>query len=63
MFTVAVPCSFIKIYITIILPVVYGCEAWPFTMREEFRLRMSENRVLRRTFGPKDKVTGVEKTA
>ena len=50
----------IMIYITLILPaVLYGCETWPFTMREECRLRMFENRVLRNTFGPKkDKVTG-----
>jgi hypothetical protein len=44
----------IKIYITIILPVVlYGCETWSLTLREERRLRMFENRVLRRIFGPK----------
>jgi hypothetical protein len=50
----------IKIYRTIILPVVlYGCEAWSLTWREESRLRMFENRVLRRLFGPKrDEVTG-----
>ena len=50
----------IKIYRTIILPVVlYGCEAWSLTLREERRLRMFENRVLRRVFGPKrDEVTG-----
>jgi hypothetical protein len=50
----------IKIYRTIILPVVlYGCEAWSLTLREERRLRMCENRVLRRVFGPKrDEVTG-----
>jgi hypothetical protein len=35
----------IKIYRTIILPVVYGCETWSFTLREEHRLRVSENRV------------------
>jgi len=36
------------------LPVVlYGCETWPFTLREERRLRVFENRVLRRIFGPK----------
>jgi hypothetical protein len=41
-------------YKTIILPVVlYGCEAWPLTLREEFRLRVFENRTLRRVFGPK----------
>ena len=50
----------IKIYRTIILPVVlYGCETWSLTWREERRLRVFENRVLRRVFGPKrDKVTG-----
>jgi hypothetical protein len=50
----------IKIYRTIILPVVlYGCETWPLTLREERRLRVFENRVLRRVFGPKrDEVTG-----
>ena len=50
----------IKIYRTIILPVVlYGCEAWSLTLREERRLRVFENRVLRRVFGPKrDEVTG-----
>jgi len=37
----------IKIYRTIILPVVlYGCETWSLTLREERRLRVSENRVL-----------------
>jgi hypothetical protein len=50
----------IKIYRTIILPVVlYGCETYSLTLREEHRLRVFENRVLRRIFGPKrDKVTG-----
>ena len=50
----------IKIYRTIILPVVlYGCETWSLTLREERRLRVFENRVLRRVFGPKrDAVTG-----
>jgi len=50
----------IMIYRTIILPVVlYGCEIWLLTLREERRLRVFENRVLRRVFGPKrDKVTG-----
>ena len=49
----------IKIYRTIILPVVlYGCETWSLTLREEGRLRVFENRVLRRVFGPKrDEVT------
>ena len=50
----------IKIYITIILPVVlYGCEAWSLTLREERKLRVFENMVLRRIFGPRwDEVTG-----
>jgi hypothetical protein len=50
----------IKIYRTIILPVVlYGCESWSLTLREECRLRVFENRVLRRIFGPtRDEVTG-----
>jgi len=44
----------IKIYRTIILPVVlYGCETWSLTLREERRLRVFENMVLRRIFGPK----------
>ena len=49
-----------KIYITIILPVVLcGCESWSLTLREECRLRVFKNRVLRRISGPKrDKVTG-----
>ena len=50
----------IKIYRTIILPVVlYVCETWSLTLREERKLRVFENMVLRRTFGPRrDKVTG-----
>jgi hypothetical protein len=50
----------VKIYKTIILPVVlYGCETWSLTLREEHRLRVFENRVLRRIFGPtRDEVTG-----
>ena len=50
----------IKIYRTIILPVVlYGCETWSLILREERRLRVFGNRVLRRVFGPKrDEVTG-----
>jgi len=43
----------IKIYRTIILPVVYGCETWPLTMREERTLMVFENRVLGRIFGTK----------
>jgi len=48
------------IYRTIILPVVlYGCKTWSLTLREERRLRVYENRVLRRIFVPKrDEVTG-----
>jgi hypothetical protein len=50
----------IGIYKTIILPVVlYGCETWSLILREEHRLRVFENRVLRRIFGPKrDEVKG-----
>jgi hypothetical protein len=50
----------IRIYKTIILPVVlYGCETWSLTLREERRLRVFENRVLRRIFGPRrDEVMG-----
>jgi hypothetical protein len=50
----------IKIYRTIILPVVlYGCEAWSLTLREERRLKVFENRVLKRVFGPnRDEETG-----
>jgi hypothetical protein len=50
----------VKIYKTIILPVVlYGCEPWSLTLREEHRLKVFENRVLRRIFGPKrDEVMG-----
>jgi hypothetical protein len=49
----------VKIYKTIILPVVlYGCETWSLALRKEHRLRVFENRVLRRIFGPKrDEVT------
>ena len=50
----------IKTNKTIILPVIlYGYETWSLTFREERRLRMFVNRVLRRVFGPKrDEVTG-----
>ena len=50
----------IMIYITISLPVVlYGCETWSVTLSEERRLRVFENRLLRRIFGTKsDEVTG-----
>jgi hypothetical protein len=43
----------------ILLVILYGCEAWSLTLREEHRLRVFENKVLRRIFGPKrDEVTG-----
>ena len=50
----------VKIHKTVILPVVlYGCDTWSLTLREERRLRVFENRVLRGIFGPKrDGVTG-----
>jgi hypothetical protein len=49
-----------NVYTVDILPVVlYGCETWSLTLREEHRLRVFENRVLRRIFGPnRDDVTG-----
>jgi len=50
----------IKIYKIIILPVVfYGCESWSLTLREERMLRVFENMVVGRIFGPRrDEVTG-----
>ena len=50
----------IKIYRTIILSVIlYGCETWSLTFREKHRLRVFQNRVLRRILGPKrGEVTG-----
>jgi len=50
----------IKIYRTIILPVgLYGCETWSLILREERRMRVFENRMLIRIFGPKrDEVIG-----
>jgi hypothetical protein len=49
----------IKIYKTIVLAVVlYGCETWSFTLREESRLRVFKNRILRRIFGPKKDENG-----
>jgi hypothetical protein len=43
----------IKIYKTVVLPVVlYGCETWSLTLREEQKLGVFQNRVLRRIFGP-----------
>jgi hypothetical protein len=52
--------SFFRIFKTIILPVVlYGCETWSLTLREQHRLRVFENRELRGIFGPKrDEVIG-----
>ena len=48
-----------KIYRTIILLVLYGCETWSLTLREERKLRVFENMVLRRIFRPRrDEVTG-----
>jgi hypothetical protein len=59
---VIIPCriSCLPVYYPKTLPVVlYGCESWSLTLREECRLRVFENRVLRRVFGPKrDEVTG-----
>ncbi|PSN40309.1 hypothetical protein C0J52_18618 [Blattella germanica] len=50
----------LKIYKTVILPVIlYGCETWTLTLREEKRFRVFENKVLRKIFGPKrDEETG-----
>ena len=50
----------VKEYRTTILPIVlYGCETWSLTLREERKLRVFENMVLRRIFGPRrDEVTG-----
>jgi len=54
------PGCYPKIYRTTILPVVlYGCETWSLTLREERKLRVFENMVLRRIFGPRmEDVTG-----
>jgi hypothetical protein len=54
----------IKIYMSIILPVVlYGCETWSLALKEERRLRGFEKRMLRKIFGLKrDEVTGMEET-
>jgi hypothetical protein len=65
----AVSCSYIHVCgssaphvqcgILILYGVLYGCETWSLTLRDEHRLRVFENRVLRRIFGPKrDEVTG-----
>jgi hypothetical protein len=50
----------VKMYRTIILPVVlYGCETWSLTLREDHRLRVFENRLPMKIFGSKrDEVTG-----
>ena len=50
----------VNTYKTIILPVVlYGCETWSLTLREEHRLRVFENKELRKIFGAKrDEITG-----
>ena len=50
----------IKIYRTVILPVVlYGCETWSLSLRDERKLRVFEKGVLKRIFGPRrDEVTG-----
>ena len=49
----------IKIYKTIIFPfVLYDCEKWSLTLRKECRLRVFENRILRRIFGPKREENG-----
>jgi hypothetical protein len=49
----------IKINRAVMLSVLYGWETWFFTLREKHRLRVFENRVLRRIFGPKrEEVTG-----
>jgi hypothetical protein len=53
-----------RMYKTIILPMgLYGCETWPLTLREEDRLRVFGNKVLRRIFGPKRDEGTVGKTA
>jgi hypothetical protein len=49
-----------KIYRIIILPVLYGCDTWSLILREKFRLRVLENRMLRRIFGQDNR--GEEKT-
>jgi hypothetical protein len=51
----------IKIYRTIIFLVLYGCETWSFTLKEERRLSVFESRVLRRKFGPKREEGTVER--
>jgi len=52
----------IKIYKTVILPVVlYGCKTWSLILGEEHRPRVSENKVLRKIFGPKREEDIVQK--
>jgi hypothetical protein len=52
------PVCYPRIYGTIILPVLYGCETWSSTLREKRRPRVFENKLLRRIFGPNsDEVT------
>ena len=49
----------LKMYKTVILPVIlYGCKTWTLTLREEKRLQVFENKVLRKTFGPKRQSNG-----
>ena len=51
-----IDCNFANIFLPTVL---YGCETWSLTLREERRLSVFENRVLRRIFGPeRDEVTG-----
>ena len=50
--------KFLRVFI-FYMPYKYGCETWSLTLREERRLRVFENRVLRRIFGPRrDEITG-----
>jgi hypothetical protein len=44
----------IRKYKTILPVVLYGCETWSLTLREQHRLRVFENRVLKRIFGPRE---------
>ena len=59
-FVLIIPQSKFYLMLLIVLYVVlYGCETWSLTLREERRLRVFENRVLRKVFGPKrEEVTG-----
>jgi hypothetical protein len=59
-FQVAIQNTKVRVYRTVVLPfVLYGCETWSLTLREGQRLRVFENRVLRRLFGPtRDEATG-----